>query len=131
MDTDTLQGRLEFLRQAEKLKDVLRSAHSSGGRQESTAEHTWRLCLIAMGLEDGHAKIRARHLERFQEPDLHGRLVNRIVNGDIVVDQEIVTRTFADGPGEIRVVAIYEVRGPHIAQAWFRLGQPRLHPRPA
>lgn len=53
MDTDTLQGRLEFLRQAEKLKDVLRSARSSGGRQESTAEHTWRLCLMAMMLEDG------------------------------------------------------------------------------
>lgn len=53
MDTDTLQGRLEFLRQAERLKDVLRSAHSSGGRQESTAEHTWRLCLMAMMLEEG------------------------------------------------------------------------------
>ncbi|WP_445656799.1 HD domain-containing protein [Achromobacter sp. NCFB-sbj8-Ac1-l] len=53
MDTDTLQGRLEFLRQAEKLKDVLRSARSSGGRQESTAEHTWRLCLMAMMLEEG------------------------------------------------------------------------------
>ena len=53
MDTDTLQGRLEFLRQAERLKDVLRSARSSGGRQESTAEHTWRLCLMAMMLEEG------------------------------------------------------------------------------
>jgi len=39
---------LSFLRSAEKLKDVLRSAHTSGGRKESTAEHSWRLCLWAM-----------------------------------------------------------------------------------
>ncbi len=82
-------------------------------------------------LASGRAEIRARHVERFQEPDLHGKLVNRIVNGDVVVDQEIVTRNFADGPGEIDVVAIYEVRGQHIARAWFKLGQPRLHARPA
>ncbi|CAB3877933.1 hypothetical protein LMG1864_03124 [Achromobacter ruhlandii] len=319
MDTATLQGRLEFLRQAEKLKDVLRSARSSGGRQESTAEHTWRLCLMAMMLEEGladldfarvlrlcvvhdlgeaihgdipatrqsaagpgkgvqerqdllqlagpldeaararllalwddyenaasaearavkamdkletllqhnqganapdfdyafnldygrkhtdalplfreirrlldadteahirrqaaaraapsnapadvvqrqldaynardidafmaawaddclyyafpdtllasgSAQIHQRHVERFQEPDLHGRLVSRIVNGDMVVDQEVVTRNFADGPGEIDVVAIYEVRDGRIAKAWFNLGQPRPRARPA
>ncbi|CAB3661166.1 hypothetical protein LMG1866_00557 [Achromobacter ruhlandii] len=319
MDTATLQGRLEFLRQAEKLKDVLRSARSSGGRQESTAEHTWRLCLMAMMLEEGladldfarvlrlcvvhdlgeaihgdipatrqsaagpgkgvqerqdllqlagpldeaararllalwddyenaasaearavkamdkletllqhnqganapdfdyafnldygrkhtdalplfreirrlldadteahirwqaaaraapsnapadvvqrqldaynardidafmsawaddclyyafpdtllasgSAQIRQRHVERFQEPDLHGRLVSRIVNGDMVVDQEVVTRNFADGAGEIDVVAIYEVRDGRIAKAWFKLGQPRPRARPA
>ncbi|CAB3947296.1 hypothetical protein LMG7053_02361 [Achromobacter ruhlandii] len=319
MDTATLQGRLEFLRQAEKLKDVLRSARSSGGRQESTAEHTWRLCLMAMMLEEGladldfarvlrlcvvhdlgeaihrdipatrqsaagpgkgvqerqdllqlagpldeaararllalwddyenaasaearavkamdkletllqhnqganapdfdyafnldygrkhtdalplfreirrlldadteahirrqaaaraapsnapadvvqrqldaynardidafmaawaddclyyafpdtllasgSAQIRQRHVERFQEPDLHGRLVSRIVNDDMVVDQEVVTRNFADGPGEIDVVAIYEVRDGRIAKAWFNLGQPRPRAGPA
>lgn len=319
MDTDTLSRRLEFLRQAEKLKDVLRSARSSGGRQESTAEHTWRLCLMAMMLEEdladldftrilrlcvihdlgeaihgdipatqqspgagkgaqerldllqlaspldapardrllalwddyenaaspearavkamdkletllqhnqganapdfdyafnldygrkhtdalplfreirrlldadtearirqqaaeraarpspspadvvqrqldaynardidafmpawaqdceyyafpdtllarGSAQVRERHLERFKEPDLHGRLVHRMVNGDMVVDQEVVTRNFADGRGEVDVVAIYEVRDGQIAKAWFRLGAPRLHGGPA
>ncbi|CAG23502.1 HD domain-containing protein [Photobacterium profundum] len=39
---------LEFLRQAEQLKDTLRTTWTSSGRQESTAEHTWRLCLLAM-----------------------------------------------------------------------------------
>jgi putative hydrolase of HD superfamily len=33
------------------LKDTLRSGSTSGGRRESTAEHTWRLCLLAMLLE--------------------------------------------------------------------------------
>ncbi|NBF06505.1 HD domain-containing protein [Pseudomonas sp. Fl5BN2] len=52
MNSELLRGRLEFLREAEKLKDVLRSAHTSSGRQESTAEHSWRLCLMALLFED-------------------------------------------------------------------------------
>ena len=51
MTTEDLIGCLSFIQQAEKLKDVLRSAHTSSGRQESTAEHTWRLCLMAMVFE--------------------------------------------------------------------------------
>lgn len=47
-----LPSRLAFIQEAERLKTVLRSAHSSGGRQESTAEHSWRLCLLAMTLQD-------------------------------------------------------------------------------
>jgi putative hydrolase of HD superfamily len=52
MDIEKLKGRLDFLREAEKLKDVLRSAHTSSGRTESTAEHSWRLCLMVMTFED-------------------------------------------------------------------------------
>lgn len=52
MDIDKIKGRLTFLQEAEKLKSVLRSAHTSTGRTESTAEHTWRLCLMAMTFED-------------------------------------------------------------------------------
>tara|TARA_Y100001972_G_scaffold119141_1_gene160065 strand:+ start:4210 stop:4770 length:561 start_codon:yes stop_codon:yes gene_type:complete len=39
---------LEFLKNAEKLKDTLRSGYTSSGKQESVAEHTWRLCLMAI-----------------------------------------------------------------------------------
>lgn len=49
---DEIRGALDFLRQAEKLKSVLRSSHTSGGRPESTAEHTWRLCLMAIVFSD-------------------------------------------------------------------------------
>ena len=52
MDIDKIKGRLAFLQEAEKLKSVLRSAHTSTGRTESTAEHTWRLCLMAMTFEE-------------------------------------------------------------------------------
>ena len=51
MDTSELQGCLAFLREAERLKSVLRSGHSSSGRPESTAEHSWRLCLMAVLFE--------------------------------------------------------------------------------
>ncbi|WP_426749755.1 bifunctional HD family hydrolase/N-acetyltransferase [Myxococcus sp. Y35] len=52
MSIDTLQGRLDFLREAARLKDVLRSGHTSHGRVESTAEHSWRLCLMAIVFDD-------------------------------------------------------------------------------
>ncbi|WP_175835294.1 HD domain-containing protein [Burkholderia anthina] len=52
MTLDTLHARLDFLREAERLKDVLRSGHTSSGRPESTAEHSWRLCLMALVFAD-------------------------------------------------------------------------------
>jgi len=82
-------------------------------------------------LARGAAEIRARHLARFQEPNLHGQLIKRIVVANLVVDQEIVTRSFPDGPGEVDVVAIYEIADGRIAKAWFRMGPPRLHAGPA
>lgn len=51
MTPSDLQGCLTFLQEAERLKSVLRSGYSSSGRPESTAEHTWRLCLMAMVFE--------------------------------------------------------------------------------
>jgi putative hydrolases of HD superfamily len=57
MDNTTIEGRLAFLRAAEALKDVLRSGHTSGGRRESTAEHSWRLCLMALVFADGLANL--------------------------------------------------------------------------
>lgn len=52
MNTEKIKSRLAFLEEAEKLKNVLRSAHTSSGKQESTAEHSWRLCLMAMAFEE-------------------------------------------------------------------------------
>jgi putative hydrolases of HD superfamily len=39
---------LTFLDEANRLKDTLRSGLTPEGRQESTAEHSWRLCLLAI-----------------------------------------------------------------------------------
>ena len=47
-DSARLQGIIAFLQAAEQLKDTLRSGITAQGRTESTAEHSWRLCLMAM-----------------------------------------------------------------------------------
>lgn len=44
------QNILSFYREAEKLKTVLRHSFLSSGRQESVAEHTWMMLLLAMTL---------------------------------------------------------------------------------
>jgi putative hydrolases of HD superfamily len=50
MDPADLTGLLEFLRAAEALKTARRSGWTSSGEPESVAEHTWRLCLMALAL---------------------------------------------------------------------------------
>lgn len=50
-------GLLDFLRAAEKLKTVKRSAWTSAGEPESVAEHTWRVCLMALLLRDSYPGI--------------------------------------------------------------------------
>lgn len=50
MNPPDLGGLLDFLRRAERLKDTVRSGYTSEGRRESVAEHTWRLCLMALVL---------------------------------------------------------------------------------
>ena len=47
-----LRERISFIKEAERLKNTLRSAYTSQGRQESTAEHSWRLCLMAIVFAD-------------------------------------------------------------------------------
>lgn len=51
IDPDRLSGLLAFLQSAEQLKDTLRSGTSRSGRVESTAEHSWRLCLMVLLFE--------------------------------------------------------------------------------
>jgi hypothetical protein len=78
--------------------------------------------LLARGIE----QIRERHVVRFQESNLFGELLHRSVVGNVVIDHERVKRTFPEGPGEVEVLAIYEVADGKIAKAWFKMGTPRL-----
>ena len=39
---------VRFIEETERLKSVLRTSWTSSGRQESTAEHSWRLALFAL-----------------------------------------------------------------------------------
>lgn len=47
-----LQNMLKFLHVAEGLKRELRHSWLSDGRQESVAEHAWRVALMAMAIEE-------------------------------------------------------------------------------
>ncbi|MEM8894936.1 MAG: HD domain-containing protein [Bacteroidota bacterium] len=74
-----LLGVYEFIKAAEPLKTTLRSAHNSEGRQESTAEHTWRILLLAFSLEKYYPDINLVRL--FKMLIIHD--LGEIVNGDI------------------------------------------------
>lgn len=52
MTSTELPALLDFLRAAEALKTAKRSGYTSAGEPESVAEHTWRLCLMALVLRD-------------------------------------------------------------------------------
>lgn len=71
-------------------------------------------------------EIRARHVERFREPDLYGHLIHRACVGNLVMDHEVVTRNFPEGKGEVDVLCLYEVSDGKIAKAWFKLSEPRI-----
>jgi putative hydrolases of HD superfamily len=57
MHPSELAGILEFLRAAERLKTTTRSGWTSAGQPESVAEHTWRLCLMALVLRPSFADV--------------------------------------------------------------------------
>ena len=40
----------------------------------------------------------------------------------VVIDQEVVTRTFPEGTGRIELIATYLVQENRIAKAWFIFG---------
>ena len=48
---------LDFLTLIEPLKSVLRHSWCSDGRQESVAEHTWRMAVMAILLEDAFPDV--------------------------------------------------------------------------
>ena len=67
---------------------------------------------------EGKEAMRERYGERFKNPDLHARLVNRIVIGDSkAIDHESVTG-LGDGP-PVQVAAIYEIVDELIKTVWF------------
>jgi len=53
---------------------------------------------------------------RFTLPNLHAKLVNRIVSGNIVVDHEEITGL---SEPNLAAVAVYEVVGDKIRTVWF------------
>ncbi len=87
-----LEGILDFLRAAERLKATHRSAYTSTGERESTAEHSWRLCLMAMVLAPEFPDVDFARLVRICI--VHD--LGEAVHGDIPAPEQ--ARRLADDP---------------------------------
>jgi hypothetical protein len=77
-------------------------------------------------LARGRAELRKRFQTRLAEPDLHARLLSRIVMGNIVTDLEVVTRNFPEGVGTVEMLCVYEIINGHIQRASFAVGKQKL-----
>lgn len=97
--------------------DALLAIYAPDARQ---FEHPGKL------LATGAAEMRERMAARFEEPNLHARLLQRVVMGNIVIDHEEVTRTFPEGTGRVDMVAIYEVADGRIQSASVQVSNKRL-----
>jgi len=97
--------------------DALLATYAPDARQ-----YDYPATLLASGAD----AMRARFALRFQEPDLHARLVQRVVMGNLVFDHEVVTRNFPEGKGAVELVAIYDVAGGRIRSQSVQLGATRM-----
>ena len=85
MHTDRLERIVTFLQAAEALKDTLRLGRTVQGRQESVAEHCWRLGLLALLLRDDLPGIDiARLLELCLVHDL-----GEVIGGDVPAPDQV------------------------------------------
>jgi putative hydrolase of HD superfamily len=96
-------------------KDIDALARAYAPDAEQFALHGQRL---AKGIDE----IRPRYVARFTEPDLHARLLSRMVMGNIVTDLELITRNFPEGVGTLEMLCIYEVVDGRIQRASFAPG---------
>jgi len=84
MDNQELRSRLDFIRTAEQLKQTCRSAHTSNGKVESVAEHTWRVLLLLITYADSFPD--ADLLKLLKMAVLHD--LGEAINGDIPAPEQ-------------------------------------------
>ena|SRR3712207_2319253 len=69
-------------------------------------------------LASGTEQMRPVYSRLFKEaPDLKAKVSNRIVQGEFVIDQEVVTGL--PDNRQVTAVAIYQVKGGKITNVWF------------
>jgi putative hydrolase of HD superfamily len=91
MTETEIAGLIQFLRDAERMKTVTRSAFTSGGRRESVAEHSWRVSLMAMLLAQEVPHVNSARV-------VHMCLIHDLgeaIGGDIPAPEQ--ARRLADG----------------------------------
>jgi len=93
---------------------------------DTYAEDAEQYALHGALLAKGREALRARFAERFREPDLHAKLLSRVVVGNVVTDHELITRNFPEGLGTLEMLCVYEVIDGRIAKASFVTGEKKL-----
>lgn len=104
---------MEIIHTTERLKDTTRHCYTSGGRRESVAEHSWRIALMAMLVQD-----------EFPETDIDKVIrmclihdLGEIFTGDI----PSFLKTEADSEREDRLLAQWVESLPEPYREEFRL----------
>lgn len=114
---NNLQNILAFLRAAGRLKDTPRSAYTAAGSVESTAEHSWRLALLAMTVRPCYPDLDfARILELCVVHDL-----GEALHGDIPAVQQDPAHPKSDQEREdmLAVVDLLpKADRPHFIDLW-------------
>src|SRR5918999_5893459 len=96
MTESELAGLIDFLRATERLKTVTRSAYTSAGHQESVAEHTWRLSLMALLLAPEFPDVDfARLVKICLVHDL-----GEAIGGDVPAPEQARRRAAGTSPGQ-------------------------------
>lgn len=104
MNSSEITEILLFLRSTERLKNTIRSSCTSTGRPESVAEHTWRVCLMAMVLEKGFPEVdMSRVIKICLIHDL-----GEAINGDIPAPEQ----TGSSGKSEAERVDLLQLLKP-------------------
>ena len=67
--------------------------------------HAWPDTLFASRAE----AIRTRHVERFKDPDLFAKLINRVDVGGLARNREVMTRSFPEGRGALTVLHRFDL----------------------
>ena len=113
-----LDGVLSFLRSAERLKDMLRSSHTSSGRPESVAEHTWRPCLMALMLRNEFPEVDFSRLIR--TCIVHD--LGETITGDVpAIEQDAATpKTVKERLGLLYIFCRCRT---HSKRNWWRCGR--------
>jgi putative hydrolase of HD superfamily len=107
------------------------NARDIEGWLSTYSEDAEQFLLHGGSLAKGRDAIRQRMEERFRDPALHAKLLGRTSMENIVVDHEMVTRTFPDGLATVEMICVYEVQAGRIVKATFAIGQARPLPKSA
>lgn len=91
-DPQCARAFLRFFTAVEPLKDTLRSGRTASGRRESVAEHSWRLCLMALTLEEALEGIDVKRLLAM----LVVHDLGEVVRGDIPAPEQAGTKAEAE-----------------------------------